>query len=101
MIGHIADPVVDNKQNFNIFFNEALTILVALQWASSLNPTPLCIAIHMDSNAEWSGIERGSPLQGNKDSEGFIKENVEVLLVVHNRVSNMANHQGCGPESKC
>src|SRR5260370_10511882 len=56
--------------------------------------------IHMDSNMLWNGMESGSPLQGSKDSEGFIEENVEVSFIVYNRVSNIANHQGWGPEGK-
>ncbi len=54
IIGHIANPMVDNEQNFNIFFNEAFTILAALQWAATLHPIPCHVAIHMDSTTSFS-----------------------------------------------
>ena len=53
-IGHITDPVMDNECNFNVFFNEALTILATLHWASTLNPIPCHLAIHMDSTMSFS-----------------------------------------------
>src|SRR5260370_5037841 len=48
-VAHIAHPVVDSDQIFNIFFNEALAILAALEWALTLHLTPQHVTIHMDS----------------------------------------------------
>ncbi|SRR5258708_3313932 len=48
-VAYTADPVVDAEKQFNVFFNEALTILAALEWAATLEPPPKCLAIHTDS----------------------------------------------------
>ncbi len=53
-IAFIADPIIDVEWHFNVFYNEALTILAALQWASTLNPLPGHLAIHMDSSTSFS-----------------------------------------------
>jgi len=53
-VAFIADPIVDAERHFNVFYNEVLTILAALQWASTLNPLPKCLAIHMDSSTSFS-----------------------------------------------
>src|SRR5258708_1276875 len=45
----IANPVIDAEKQFNVFFNEALTILAALEWAVTLESPPKCLAIHTDS----------------------------------------------------
>ena len=47
--GFIGDVVLGNDSTFNIFLNEAITILAALHWSSSLCPTPTRLAIHTDS----------------------------------------------------
>ncbi len=52
-VAHIADPIVNIEGQFNIFFNEALTVLTALQWATSLSPPPKCLAIHTDSSTSF------------------------------------------------
>jgi hypothetical protein len=51
---YVADPVVDQEQNYNIFFNEAVTVLAALQWAASKTPPPKCLAIHTDSTTAFA-----------------------------------------------
>ncbi len=33
-VAHIADPIVNIEGQFNVFFNEALTVLTALHWAA-------------------------------------------------------------------
>ena len=53
-IAYIADPIVNSEHNFNIFYNEVLTVLAALQWASSLNPPPRHLAIHTNSSCSFS-----------------------------------------------
>src|SRR5258708_4215274 len=53
-IAYIADPIVNAEHHFNIFYNEVLTILAALEWASSLNPPPKHLAIHTDSSTSFS-----------------------------------------------
>ena len=53
-VGYITDPIVNAEHHFNVFYNEALTILAALQWASTLNPPPKCLAIHTDSSTSFS-----------------------------------------------
>ncbi len=53
-VAYIADPIMDAEHNFNVFYNEALTILAALQWASSLKPLPKHLAIHTDSSSSFS-----------------------------------------------
>ncbi len=53
-VTYIADPIVDAECHFNIFYNEALTILAALWWALTLNPVPKHLAIHMDSSTSFS-----------------------------------------------
>ncbi len=53
-VAYIADPIVDVECHFNVFYNEALTILAALQWASTLSPLPKCLAIHTDSSTSLS-----------------------------------------------
>jgi len=53
LAGYIVDPIVDAKHNFNIFFNEAITILAALEWAATLTPPPTCLAIHTDSSTSF------------------------------------------------
>ena len=40
MVGYVADPILNTECNFNIFFNEAITILAALKWAAALTPIP-------------------------------------------------------------
>ena len=50
----IADPIFNTKKQFNVFFNEALTILAALKWAAMLNPPPQHLAIHTDSMTSFS-----------------------------------------------
>src|SRR5258708_14098899 len=52
-VAHIADPIVNTEGQFNIFFNEALTVLAALQWAASLSPPPKRLAIHTDSSTSF------------------------------------------------
>ncbi len=52
-VAHIADPIVNIKGQFNVFFNEALTVLAALQWATSLSPPPKHLAIHTDSSTSF------------------------------------------------
>src|SRR5260370_13397233 len=44
----IGDLVIEKDAPFNIFYNEALTVLAALKWSTSLNPTSKCVAIHTD-----------------------------------------------------
>ena len=46
----IGNPILDNDVSFNIFLNEALAILAALEWSTTLEPTPSCLAIHTDSS---------------------------------------------------
>ena len=46
----IGDPILDDDISFNIFLNEALAILDALKWSTTLLPTPSCLAIHTDSS---------------------------------------------------
>ncbi len=53
-IAYIADPIVDAEHHFNIFYNEALTILAMLQWALTLNPVPKHLAIDTDSSTSFS-----------------------------------------------
>ncbi len=53
-VAFIADPIIDAEWHFNVFYNEVLTILAALQWASTLNPLPKHLAIHMDSSTSFS-----------------------------------------------
>src|SRR5258708_6900186 len=48
-VAYIADPVVNAEKQFNVFFNEALTILAVLKWAATLELPPKCLAIHTDS----------------------------------------------------
>ena len=54
-IAHIADLIINKEGLFNIFifFNEAVTVLTALQWASSLQPPPKHLAIHADSTTSF------------------------------------------------
>ena len=52
-VTYIADPIVDIEGQFNIFFNEALTVLAALQWAASLSPPLRHLAIHTDSSTSF------------------------------------------------
>ncbi len=53
-VAYVADPIVDAECHFNVFYNEAITILAALEWASSLKPPPKHLAIHMDSSTSFS-----------------------------------------------
>src|SRR5258708_14201811 len=53
-VAYIADPVVDAEKQFSVFFNEALTILAALEWAATLELPPKCLAIHTDSMTSFS-----------------------------------------------
>src|SRR5260221_14173993 len=53
-VAHGAGPIVDAECHFNVFYNEAITILAALEWASSLKPPPKHLAIHMDSSTSFS-----------------------------------------------
>src|SRR5260370_6255340 len=48
-VAFIGDTVIKKVVPFNIFYNEALTILAALEWSSSLDPIPRQVAIHTDS----------------------------------------------------
>ncbi len=52
-VAYIADLIVDAEQHFNIFYNKVITILAALEWASTLNPPPKCLAIHTDSSTSF------------------------------------------------
>ena len=45
----IGDPIIEKDAPFNIFYNEALTVLAALEWSASLNPIPKRVAIYTDS----------------------------------------------------
>ena len=38
--GFGGDTVVNDNTSFNIFLNEATTILAALHWSASFHPTP-------------------------------------------------------------
>ena len=53
-VAYITDPIVDAERHFNVFYNEAITILAALEWASSLKPPPKRLAIHTDSSTSFS-----------------------------------------------
>ncbi len=53
-VAYIANPIVDVEHHFNVFYNEVLTILATLQWASTLSPLPKCLAIHTDSSTSFS-----------------------------------------------
>src|SRR5258708_16993991 len=53
-VAYIADPIVDAERHFNVFYNEVLTILATLQWASTLSPLPKRLAIHTDSSTSFS-----------------------------------------------
>ena len=46
----IRDPILDDDVSFNIFLNEALAILAALQWSTTLLLSPAHLAIHTDSS---------------------------------------------------
>ena len=48
-VAFIGDSVIQKDAPFNIFYNEALTVLAALEWSSSLAPIPRRVAIHTDS----------------------------------------------------
>ena len=48
-VAFIGDSVIEKDVPFNIFYNEALTVLTALEWSSSLVPIPRQVAIHTDS----------------------------------------------------
>ncbi len=50
----IRDPIIDSDSSFNIFLNEAVMILGALHWSSSLRPTPSCLAIHTNSSNSFN-----------------------------------------------
>ncbi len=52
--GFIGDVVLGNDSTFNIFLNEAIAILAALHWSSSLHPTPTRLAIHTDSSNSFN-----------------------------------------------
>ena len=52
--GFVGDAVVEDDLSFNIFFNEALTILAALHWSTSYHPIPLRLAIHTDSSNSFN-----------------------------------------------
>src|SRR5258708_16310492 len=52
-VAYIVDPIVDAEWHFNIFYNEAITILGALEWALTLNPPPKHLAIHTDSSTSF------------------------------------------------
>ncbi len=49
-----GDPVLPDNLSFNIFLNEAITILAAIHWASTLHPIPNCLAIHTDSSNSFN-----------------------------------------------
>ncbi len=49
-----GDPVLHDHTSFNIFLNKAIAILVAIHWASSLHPSPGCLAIHTDSSNSFN-----------------------------------------------
>src|SRR5258708_4506762 len=49
-----GDPVLHDHTSFNIFLNEAIAILVAIHWASSLHPSLGCLAIHTDSSNSFN-----------------------------------------------
>jgi hypothetical protein len=53
-MAYVADPVVDQERTFNIFFNEAVTVLAALEWAASLNAPPKHLAIHTNSTTSFA-----------------------------------------------
>src|SRR5260370_11786787 len=48
-VAFIGDTVIKKDVPFNIFYNEALTVLAGLEWSSSLDPIPRQVAIHTDS----------------------------------------------------
>ena len=48
-VAFIGDSVIEKDIPFNIFYNEALTVLAALEWSSSLDPIPRRVVIHTDS----------------------------------------------------
>ena len=49
-----SDPVLPDNLSFNIFLNEAITILTAIHWVSTLHPTPSCLTIHTDSSNSFN-----------------------------------------------
>src|SRR5258708_17160871 len=53
-VAYVADPIVDAECHFNIFYNEAITILAVLEWALSLKPPPKRLAIHTDASTSFS-----------------------------------------------
>ncbi len=52
--GFIRDVILGNDSTFNIFLNEAIAILAALHWSSSLHPSPTRLAIHTDSSNSFN-----------------------------------------------
>jgi hypothetical protein len=46
---YIGDPIIFPDEPFNIFYNEAIVILAALEWAASSSSPPKRLAIHTDS----------------------------------------------------
>ncbi len=45
-----GDPIIHDASS-DIFFDEAIAIITAIQWSSSLSPIPAQLAIHTDSNS--------------------------------------------------
>ncbi len=43
-----GDPIIHDNLSFNIFLNEAIAILAAIHWSTSLHPPPRHLAIHTD-----------------------------------------------------
>ena len=49
-----GDPVLQDHLSFNIFLNEAIAILAAIHWSSTLHPIPRHLAIHTDSSNSFN-----------------------------------------------
>ncbi len=49
-----SDPILHDHLSFNIFLNEAITILTAIHWSSTLHPVPSCLVIHTDSSNSFN-----------------------------------------------
>ena len=49
-----GDPVLHDHTSFNIFLNEAIAILAAIHWASSLHLSLGHLAIHTDSSNSFN-----------------------------------------------
>ncbi len=49
-----SDPILHDHLSFNIFLNEAIAILAAIHWSSTLCPVPSRLAIHTDSSNSFN-----------------------------------------------